>query len=281
MRVGQAMRRQVVALPAGAGLDRAIRTMIKFKVDALLALDQEERPLGVLSKTDVMGAYYAELPLETPLEMIMASPVLFTRGDEPLEAALQRMTDSSVKRLYVADPESSSALGVLSYADIVGVLYKFCRSCPLTRERAAGSDDNPRERLRVGEVMSPGVDRCRAGESLAEVMESLGAGGFGAVLISDPADSPLGVISKTDLILSFLRGVPVWTEAGEVMNSPVLTASEEDFLDQALTEMIFKDIHRLFVAGPDGEGIVGVLSLSDAARARSGSCKACVVTRIG
>ncbi len=44
--------------------------------------------------------------------------------------------------------------------------------------------------------------------------------------------------------------------------------------------MIYAEIQRLFVSHPDTGQIVGVLSLSDAARLRSGSCQACVSSRI-
>ena len=44
--------------------------------------------------------------------------------------------------------------------------------------------------------------------------------------------------------------------------------------------MIFSEVHRLFVYREDPQNIVGVLSLSDAARLRSGSCHACVSSRI-
>jgi hypothetical protein len=44
--------------------------------------------------------------------------------------------------------------------------------------------------------------------------------------------------------------------------------------------MIVTDIHRLFVHEGDPGNIVGVISLSDAARSRSGSCHACVSSRI-
>jgi hypothetical protein len=44
--------------------------------------------------------------------------------------------------------------------------------------------------------------------------------------------------------------------------------------------MILADIHRLFVHGDEPWDILGVLSLTDAARTRSGSCRACSATRL-
>ncbi|MDK9706415.1 MAG: hypothetical protein OEL83_05135 [Desulforhopalus sp.] len=44
--------------------------------------------------------------------------------------------------------------------------------------------------------------------------------------------------------------------------------------------MIVSDIHRLFVHEGNSQDLVGVLSLTDAARGRSGSCHGCVSSRI-
>jgi hypothetical protein len=44
--------------------------------------------------------------------------------------------------------------------------------------------------------------------------------------------------------------------------------------------MLLRDVQRIFVHGSDPAKIVGVLSLSDAARFRSGSCRACTSSRL-
>lgn len=72
--VQEAMRRQVIQLPAEALLSQAIRAMIKFKVNAILVTGQTQEALGVVSKTDLMTAYYGGLPLETPVAEIMVGP---------------------------------------------------------------------------------------------------------------------------------------------------------------------------------------------------------------
>ena len=38
--------------------------MIKFKISSILMVDENDRPVGVVSKTDIMGAFYAGLPIE-------------------------------------------------------------------------------------------------------------------------------------------------------------------------------------------------------------------------
>src|SRR5512147_1112362 len=82
--VKDAMRRQILQLPKHTPLDTAINRLIKYKTSALLALDDGQSPVGVVSKTDLMGAYYASLPLESPLDAVMSSPPLFCSEHDSL-----------------------------------------------------------------------------------------------------------------------------------------------------------------------------------------------------
>ncbi len=68
--------------------------------------------------------------------------------------------------------------------------------------------------------------------------------------------------------------------AENIMNTPVTSCSSEELLSEAIKQMLLNDIQRIFVYGDDTKHIKGVLSLSDAARFRSGTCRACVASRI-
>jgi Mg2+/Co2+ transporter CorB len=55
---------------------------------------------------------------------------------------------------------------------------------------------------------------------------------------------------------------------------------ENEYLEIAIQKMIFSEVHRLFVYRKNPQNIIEVLSLSDAARLRSGDCHAYVSSRI-
>ncbi len=280
--VKEAMRRKVVSLPADAGIAEAIRSLVKNKVNAMLVTGVDDLPVGVVSKTDIMGAYYAGLPVDSPLEYIMVSPPLFCDAEDSLEAALGSMRSNRVYRLYILDEGGKKAVGALAYPDIVGLLYQYCRACEQSlsnRKKQGQQTDHPMS-ARVNDVMSNSVTWHYAHETLAQIMESLSANRFGALLIKDEADLPMGVISKTDLILAYRHGIPSDTEAKSVVSDRVIACDETTFLEDAVQKMILSDLHRLFVYRDDPGNIVGVFSLSDAARFRSGSCHACVSSRI-
>jgi predicted transcriptional regulator len=279
--VRQAMRRQIIHQPQTATIANAIACLIKFKVNALMVADHRKQPVGVISKTDIMGAYYAGLPTDTPLEFIMNSPLLFCTPDESLERALETMRSHKIYRLYVKDMDSDKILGTLAYPDIVGILYQYCHQCPYSKFNLKRQNEKEDARLRylVKEVMTPDVKAVDKEVSLTEVMEEISLNRFGAMLITDQ-NKPCGVISKTDLVLNYKHGLNPETKAEVVMSSPVRSCDAHMHLEDAIKEMILFDIQRLFIHQDDPEKIVGVLSLSDTARSRSGSCHACISSRI-
>ena len=127
--VKEAMRRLIINLAAEATLEEAIRYAIKYKVNAILITDSHQEAVGVVTKTDLMGAYYAGLPLDTPAASIMVGPPLFCHLDDSLDAALDRMRTHKIHRLYVQEAAAPQAVGVLAYPDIVGLLYRYCHQC--------------------------------------------------------------------------------------------------------------------------------------------------------
>ncbi len=280
--VSKAMRRQVVRLNKETTIASCINTLIKYKINALLTTDRAGNPAGVVSKTDIMGAFYAGLPIDSPIEYIMSSPPLFCKSDDFLETALEIMRSKGIYRLYVMDGDNKNVVGSLAYPDIVGLLYQYCHVCGYNhfRQKNQGSDSDSIKRTLVKEIMTATVKAVFNDDSLSHVMEELSAYKFGAILVQDRNQKPAGVISKTDLALAYKHGIDPQTKAEEIMSSPVKSCSTDELMENAIKKMIFSDLHRLFVHHPGEDDITGVFSLSDAARNRSGSCQACISSRI-
>lgn len=278
MLVNETMRRQVARLPVSRTLARAINHMIRFKISAVLVTDDNGRPEGVVSKTDIIGAYYAGLPIETSLGDIITGPPLFCYPDDALESALDIMQQNGIHRLYVRGSDENTTIGTLAYPDIVGQIYRFCRVCTKgVRKKGVTADGN---QARVKDAMRKSVISFQQDDVLTAVIEALSAKGPGAVLITENRERPVGVISRTDLIIAYNHDIPTETAAGSIMSAPVHACSSSDILIDALRQMLVRDIQRLFVYDSSPEQITGVLSLSDAARFRSGTCKACMPSRV-
>ncbi|WP_169309335.1 CBS domain-containing protein [Desulforhopalus sp. IMCC35007] len=277
--VKNAMRRQFNALPQSTSIDHCINTLLKYKVSGILALDDTGKPSGVLSKTDIIGAYYADLPIESPIEHIMATPPLMCTMEQPLETALEQMRENTVYRLYVVDSKDQ-IVGTLAYPDIVGLLYKSCYMCEYSHYRKKYSDTDTIKRLTVQDVIFGEVKSVNMADNLFNVLEELSTYRLGAILVVDDENIPVGVVSKTDLIFAYKHRCDKLQPASSIMTSPVQTCYGDDLLEEAVKKMIFSDIHRLFVINRLNDTMDGVFSLTDAARCRSGSCHACMSSRI-
>ena len=275
------MRRQVIQLIKDTTISNSINALIKYKINALLATDQAGKPIGVLSKTDLIGAYYAGLPIDSPLEDIMSQPPLFCKPEDGLEKALQVMHSKGIYRLYVINPEDEYVVGVLAYPDIVGLLYKYCHGCEYNHFRQKNkSNTNFIKRFYIKDIMTNEVKSVFGDDALLHVIEELSMYRFGAILVKNRENTPCGVISKTDLTLAYKHNIDSETPADTIMSSPVQSCRADVLLEDAIRIMIFSDVHRLFVHQSEPSELVGVISLSDAARIRSGSCHACISSRI-
>ena len=280
LNVKAAMRRQIVTLAPENSLEQCIRYLIKYKISGLLITDEQATRTGVISKTDLMGAYYAGLPVETSAQDIMSSPPLFCQETQSLEQTLATMRQSSVYRLYVKDT-TGQVTGVIAYPDIVGLLYSYCRECLQSRwQKGRHLEEKSTRSNKVKEIMFPVLGSQGVKDTLATIIEELSANSTGAVLIRDRRGKPAGVVSKTDLIIAYRRRTPVDWTAGQIMTTPIQRIDQEEYLESALQRLIFSQLHRIFVFKGDRDNLVGVLSLSDAARIRSGTCQACVSSRI-
>ena len=281
--VEEAMRRQVIQLPHNASLNNCINHLIKFKVNALLVTNETRCPVGIVSKTDLVGAFYGGLPMVDSQSIdIMNGPLLTCFPDDELGVALDIMRRNDVHQLFVQGADPCAVIGTLSYSDVVALLYRYCRECPkgaVRRSELPGRSDQT-QFLIVRDAMKTPVISCREEDSLAKVMEELMAHRLGAVLIQNAKGLPVGVISKTDIILAYHHGSSLEVEARSIMNSPVASCDEDSLLSEAIRHMFLKDVQRLFTYTGDPLYLVGVLSLSDAAHIRSGSCRACVTSRI-
>jgi CBS domain-containing protein len=281
MPVKEAMRRQMIFAGAAESVDRGISRLIKYESEVILIAEANEQVTGIVSKTDLTAAFYIGLPLDTALGDIMVGPLIGCYPDDPLEDALETMNRSGVHQLCVQGAERGRIVGLLTYGDILSQVYRYCRRCRQSRTRQfeQTTDGRVPPEMRVAELMTPEVIGCGIDDDLGHVMEELSARRRRALLVNDRSGRPAGVISKTDLMLAWHRGVDPGTTAGKVMNAPVRSCHLHATLSEALKLMLLGDMSRIFVHDADLARMVGVLSLADAANNRSGTCRACVSSR--
>jgi CBS domain-containing protein len=94
-------------------------------VGTLIVVDDERRPIGVVTDRDVVLRCVAEGrdPDATPLSGVMTTPVACVGESTAIEEALQRMAGVPARRLAVNDAEGRLA-GILALDDVLDLLIE-------------------------------------------------------------------------------------------------------------------------------------------------------------
>ncbi|HET8625137.1 MAG TPA: CBS domain-containing protein [Gemmatimonadales bacterium] len=126
--------------------------------------------------------------------------------------------------------------------------------------------------MRVADLMQPDVKTIDPDATIADVVVSFADAHISALPVVDRAGRMLGVVSNTDVISveaeaeerdrrELLHG----TAVRDIMTPRTLTIAPEADVRDAAREMLYAEVHRLFVE-EDGE-LVGVISTTDIVRA--------------
>ncbi|BFV60640.1 CBS domain-containing protein [Kitasatospora sp. CMC57] len=134
--VGEMMSRDVVRVAPQTGFREIVALLREFDITAVPVVDDDGRPVGVVSEADLMRTQAAqedpsglfpapELPnagAATAREL-MTSPAVCTTADASVVAAARLMGRHQVKRLPVVDA-SGRLVGMVSRSDVLRVFLR-------------------------------------------------------------------------------------------------------------------------------------------------------------
>ena len=127
--------------------------------------------------------------------------------------------------------------------------------------------------MRVRELMERAVKTVGADTTVGEAIVTLADSHISALPVVDSTGRMVGVVSSTDILVSEseaqdsrAREVLVQdTLVRDIMTLHPLTVSPDTEIKEAAQQMLYAEVHRLFVI--DGDRVVGVISTSDIMRA--------------
>jgi len=107
--------------PATTALQIA-KMMEQGGIGAVLVKDNGNL-VGIVTDRDFATKIAANnLPLETPVQEIMSSPLVTINHDEPITAAAEMMSSKKIRKLAVSD--NGNIIGLITSTDIVNQLAK-------------------------------------------------------------------------------------------------------------------------------------------------------------
>jgi CBS domain-containing protein len=119
--------------------------------------------------------------------------------------------------------------------------------------------------MKVAELMQEDVRAVRPDATLADVITSLADGHVSAVPVVDAHARMIGVVSSSDVLTYEAEAgggtARATTLAQDIMTRKLLTIHPEADVRDAARQMLYADVHRLFVVS--GDRLAGVISTTD------------------
>ena len=118
------------------------------------------------------------------------------------------------------------------------------------------------------DLMTAGPVSLAEAATMAEAMTFLTDRGFGAAVVIDDAGHPLGVVTKTDILVHAKQHPAVGDDSAtvaDVMTPAVFSVREDTSAESVVEQMLALNVHHLFVVDDAGV-VVGVISPLDIVR---------------
>jgi len=116
------MTRALITINPSTTALQIAKMMEQGGIGAIIVQD-DDTPVGIVTDRDFATKIAANnLPLNTPAETIMSSPLITINHNEPISAAAERMTSKKIRKLAVT--ENGKITGIITSTDLVTQLTK-------------------------------------------------------------------------------------------------------------------------------------------------------------
>ena len=123
--------------------------------------------------------------------------------------------------------------------------------------------------MRVTDLMHTDLKTVAPDATVSDAVVALADGHVSALPVVDPRGHLVGVLSTTDILTAIAESegnegrarLFTDTTVRELMSTQPLTVDPDESVTEAARQMLYLEVHRLFVT--DGGRLVGVISQSD------------------
>jgi CBS domain-containing protein len=155
--------------------------------DCAVVVDDEGRPVGMLTDHDAVRIVLEHVPAALDLAEVGTAPVLSVARDTPAAVALETMRAHAVHHLVVHE-QDGAVFGVVSHGDLLA------------------DDVASRPDLTVEQVVHPShVRTVPVGTPLRAIARILLREGIGCVPIVDGARRPVAIVTRRDVVRAGVR----------------------------------------------------------------------------
>jgi len=116
------MARTLISVNPSTTALQIAKMMEQGGIGAIL-VKEKKNPIGIVTDRDFATKIAANsLPLDTPVEKFMSSPLITINHDEPILSAAERMSSKKIRKLAVT--ENGNVVGIITSTDLVNQLAK-------------------------------------------------------------------------------------------------------------------------------------------------------------
>lgn len=257
------VNRNVVTVPKDAPLKQAVKLIRETHHARLPVLDEDQRPVGVISAKDALDHLVdCSVPEKATTAEAMRADVPRIEESSDLLSALYRI-DSQRGSIVVVTGKGGRLVGILSRNDILHAYREASRrTLPAVRRAESGAVHLPAD-IVVSEAMSldfPSVPPDLPLDELKHLFEATHHHGFPVV---EPPDRLFGVVTWRDLERAETE-MPSPRLVRDIATTEVITCYPHETLTDAMRKFAERDVGRLIVVDPaDSRRIVGLLRRGD------------------
>jgi CBS domain-containing protein len=112
------MSKPVVTVEPSTTIYEAARRMKEAKIGSLIVTDNQDRPLGIVTETDIIYKVVAEkASLDTPVKGVMTKDIKTIDEEETVEQAAKVMAAHLIRRVPVL--KNKKLVGIVALKDVV------------------------------------------------------------------------------------------------------------------------------------------------------------------
>ena len=121
LRIENVMVSDVITVEAETTVRQAVDLMNKHEIGCLIVVDEEEKPVGILTERDLLRRVLAKRkdPVRVKVSQVMSKPLVTGTPHMDLEAAARLMFNKKIKKLPVV--ENGQLVGLVTLTDMVRV----------------------------------------------------------------------------------------------------------------------------------------------------------------
>ncbi|MCX8176101.1 MAG: DUF294 nucleotidyltransferase-like domain-containing protein [Candidatus Bathyarchaeota archaeon] len=117
-RVGDIITRDVVVCSFNTTIQDAVNIMYREKVGSIVVVDEEKRPVGIITARDLRKIIAEKIDISQPISKVMSSPVVYIDEDRALYEAYLLQISKSLNHLVVVDA-ANKVKGVVTSKDLM------------------------------------------------------------------------------------------------------------------------------------------------------------------